>query len=222
MRKFLSTLLLTISSLIFSQESKESNWVLKLNAAQLADGFSFPTVMVSAERKINPYFSVNAEAGIQLYGSKADTVILKTKGYKVNLEGRLYLFKLLKKRTQSRTSELYVGLQLFHRKNKDTHTIEYSSIDNQNSYIDNFGAKKTANGFNVIIGNQISVSKKLILEPFIGIGSLYIKTRNSNLDYDETKHNIDIDGLSYVNSKLESNTGNFTNFCFGFRVGYKL
>lgn len=222
MKKLLSVLILFASTLIFAQEEKEKKWVVKFNTVQLLDLFSFPTVMVSAERKINPYFSINAEAGYQLYGSRADTVVLKTRGFKVNLEGRLYLFKLLKSRTQSRKSELYVGLQVYHRKNQDTYNLKFTSADINTSYSDDFGVKKTAHGFNIIIGNQISVSKNLVLEPFIGIGSLNIKTRNIDLEYDETKHVIEIDGLSLINSRLESNTGNFTNFCWGFRIGYRL
>lgn len=66
MKKLLSVLILFVSTLIFAQEEKEKNWVVKFNTVQLLDLFSFPTVMVSAERKINPYFSINAEAGYQL------------------------------------------------------------------------------------------------------------------------------------------------------------
>lgn len=223
MKGILPVIILMFSTIIFAQELKDSKWILKVNAAQLVDVVSYPTLQISAERKINPYFSVNAEFGYQLYDfNKADTILLKSKGFKVNLEARLYLFKLLKSRTQSKTSELYVGLQLFHRKNQDTYNLKFISSDNNTLYSDDFGAKKTAHGFNIIIGNQISVSKKLVLEPFIGIGSLYIKTRNSDLEYDEAKHVIDIDGLSSINSRLESKTGNFTNFCWGFRIGYRL
>ncbi|WP_262152118.1 hypothetical protein [Chryseobacterium foetidum] len=103
-------------------------------------------------------------------------------------------------------------MQVYHRKNQDTYNLKFTSADINTSYSDDFGVKKTAHGFNIIIGNQISVSKKLVLEPFIGIGSLNIKTRNIDLEYDETKHVIEIDGLSLINSRLESNTGNFTNF----------
>ena len=37
----------------FSQELKEENWILKLNATQLIDIFSYPTLQISVERKIN-------------------------------------------------------------------------------------------------------------------------------------------------------------------------
>ena len=105
--------------MIFAQESKESNWILKLNATQLVDAVSYPTLQISAERKINPYFSVNAEFGYQLYDfSKADTLLLKSKGFKTNLEGRVYLFKLLNSRIESKRNEFYVGLQLFYRENE--------------------------------------------------------------------------------------------------------
>jgi hypothetical protein len=63
---------------------KEKNWILKLNAMQLVDIFSYPTIQVSAERKINPYFSVNVEAGNQFFdfderSIEKDTIFFKPK-----------------------------------------------------------------------------------------------------------------------------------------------
>ncbi|WP_262152119.1 hypothetical protein [Chryseobacterium foetidum] len=51
MKKLLSVLILFVSTLLFAQEEKEKDWVVKFNTVQLLDLFSFPTVMVSAERK---------------------------------------------------------------------------------------------------------------------------------------------------------------------------
>lgn len=226
MKKLLFTLILMISNLIFAQESKESNWILKLNATQLVDVVSYPTLQISAERKINPYFSVNAEFGYQLYDfSKADTLLLKSKGFKTNLEGRVYLFKLLNSRIESKRNEFYVGLQLFYRENEETNSVDFSpKSDETKFYTDNFGTTRTAKGFNITFGNQISVSKKIILEPYIGLGLMNRKINNSYIEYDEIKDTRNGTGLKPLFQKLnlEESSGNVFNFCFGLRVGYRL
>ena len=214
------------STLIFAQESKESDWILKLNAAQLVDVTSYPTLQISAERKINSYFSLNAEFGYQLYDfSEPDNTILKFKGFKTNLEGRVYLFKLLNSRIESKQNEIYVGFQLFYRENQSTNSLDYSSINEPTlKHTDYFGTKRTAKGFNITFGNQISISKKVILEPFIGLGMMNRKIENSNIEYDKTKHEIvgsDTVPL-FKRLDLEESSGNLFNFCFGFRVGYRL
>lgn len=226
MKKLLFTLILMISNLIFAQESKESNWILKLNATQLVDVVSYPTLQISAERKINPYFSVNAEFGYQLYDfSKADTLLLKSKGFKTNLEGRVYLFKLLNSRIESKRNEFYVGLQLFYRENEGANSVDFSPKNDETKfYTDNFGTKRTAKGFNITFGNQISVSKKIILEPYIGLGLMNRKINNSDIEYDEIKDTRNGTGLKPLFQKLnlEESSGNVFNFCFGLRVGYRL
>lgn len=226
MKKLLFALILMISTLIFAQESKESNWILKLNATQLVDAISYPTLQISAEIKINPYFSVNAEFGYQLYDfSKADTLLLKSKGFKADLEGRVYLFKLLNSRIESKRNEFYVGLQLFYRENEGTNSVDFSpKSDETKFYTDNFGTKRTAKGFNITFGNQISMSKKIILEPYIGLGMMNRKINNSDIEYDEIKDTRNGTGLKPLFQKLnlEESSGNIFNFCFGLRVGYRL
>lgn len=226
MKKLLFALIPMISTLIFAQESKESNWILKLNATQLVDAVSYPTLQISAERKINPYFSVNAEFGYQLYDfSKADTLLLKSKGFKADLEGRVYLFKLLNSRIESKRNEFYVGLQLFYRENEGTNSVDFSpKSDETKFYTDNFGTKRTAKGFNITFGNQIPMSKKIILEPYIGLGMMNRKINNSDIEYDEIKDNRNGTGLKPLFQKLnlEESSGNVFNFCFGLRVGYRL
>lgn len=226
MKKLLSILILTVSAFIFAQESKESNWILKLNATQLVDVVSYPTLQISAERKINPYFSVNAEIGYQLYDfSKPDTIFLKSKGFKANIEGRIYLFKMLHSRVESKRNEFYVGLQLFYRENENTNSLDYSpKSDETKFYTDNFGTKRTAKGFNVMFGNQISVSKKIVLEPYIGLGLMNRTINNSNIEYDEANDTRNGTGLKPLFQKLnlEESSGDFFNFCFGLRIGYRL
>ncbi|REC41553.1 DUF3575 domain-containing protein [Chryseobacterium sp. 5_R23647] len=199
---------------------------LKLNATQLIDVVSYPTLQISGERKINLYLSINAEFGYQIYDfSKADTILLKSKGFKVDLEGRVYLFKLLNSRIESKRNEFYVGLQLFYRENEGTNSVDFSPKNDETKfYTDNFGTKRTAKGFNIMFGNQISVSKKMVLEPYLGLGMMNRKINNSDIEYDEIKDTRNGTGLKPLFQKLnlEESSGNVFNFCFGLRVGYRL
>lgn len=229
MKKLLSALILMTSILIFAQESKENKWVVKLNTTQLSDEFSFPTVMFSAERIVNPYFSIGAEAGIQLYDTyQPDSTMLNSRGFKTNIEGRLYFSKLFHKRTTSQRNELFIALQFFARKNQYTAAQYYYPINDSlevNRYKDFFGVKKRAFGINLIFGNQISIlkSRKVILEPYAGIGYMSRKIKNTDLQYDETKHEIHYGNHEFFrNRSLEKGSGNFFNLVVGFRVGYKL
>lgn len=215
-----------LSMNVFSQEMKDDQWVLKLNATQFIDIFSYPTLQVSAERKINPYFSVNAEIGYQLYDfHQNDTIFLKPKGFKANIEGRIYLLKLINSRIHSNGDELFLGLQLFYRENQSTNVVEYSPKTNETiSYRDFFGTKRKAKGFNITLGYQISASKKIVLEPFVGFGMLNRNIKNSDIQYDKTKDErggTDLVPL-FQRLNLEESSGNLLNFSTGFRIGYRL
>jgi hypothetical protein len=224
---YIVILFFLFSNCINSQEIKESNWILKLNTVQLIDIFSYPTIQVSAEKKINPYFSVNAEFGYQLYEIDriTDTVFLKPKGFKSNIEGRLYLLKLLNSRIKSEKTEFYFGLQFFYRKNQNTNVVNYSpKVDSTKLYRDYFGAKRTVHGINLTIGGQISFGKKIIIEPFLGLGVFNSKIKNTNIQYNKTKDDRGGTGLVplFQRLNLEQNSGTHYNFSYGFRVGYKL
>lgn len=226
MKNFIAIIILMFSMNSFSQELKEKKWVLKLNTTQLIDIFSYPTLQVSAERKINPYFSVNTEIGYQLYDlHKSDTIFLKPRGFKSNIEVRIYLLKLLNSRIKSNIDELYIGLQFFYRENQNTNVVEYSpKMDSTKLFRDYFGTKRTAKGFNVTFGYQVSASKKIVIEPFIGFGMLNRSIKNSDIQYDKTKNirgGTDL-GPLFQGLNLEESSGSLFNFCSGFRIGYRL
>ena len=211
------------SNCFYSQESKESNWAIKINPVQLIDIASFPTLQLSVERKINYYSSLNVEIGYQLYDVlAADTTFLEPKGFKTNIEGRIYLQKLFNSRVKSKRSELYAGVQLFYRENQRNSFIEYVPIDpiNEDEYIDDFGVKKTAKGINLTVGNQFSFAR-FILEPFVVFGYMNRKTINTDLEYDESKHSLNMNHAFLLGSDLESNSGDMFNFGLGCRVGYR-
>ena len=228
MKNFIRIAILLVSINLFSQELKEKNWILKANTTQFIDVFSFPTVQLSAERKLKPYLGINAEFGYQLYEFKTelDTITLKPKGFKANLEFRFYFQKLLNPKIKSNRNELYIGLQIFYRQNQRSNSVEYRRKENESNYYDdNFGVKKSAKGINLTFGDQISISEKIILEPYLLIGFMNKKVENFKLEYDEEKHIGDRNdgipifvGLDIANKNGENNV----NFGFGLRIGYRL
>ena len=226
MKHFVTIIISMLSMNAFSQELKEKDWILKLNGTQFIDIFSYPTLQVSAERKINPYFSINAEIGYQIYDfHQKDTIFLKPKGFKTNIEGRIYPLKLIDSRIKSNRGELYVGLQFFYRENQNTNLVEYSpKNDETKSFIDYFGTKRKAKGINITIGYQISALKKFVLEPFIGFGILNRSIKNSDIQYDKIKDDRNgTDLVPFVQGlNLEESSGSLFNFYTGFRIGYRL
>ena len=223
MKRIIVILIVILSTCVYAQETKQKDWSLKINTIQLIDFVSFPTLQLSVERKINYYSSLNIEIGYQLYDvSTADTIFLKPKGFKTNIEGRIYLQKLFNSRVKSKRSELYAGIQVFYRENQTNNFIRYVAIDpiNENQYVDDFGVKKTAKGINLIVGNQFSFAR-FILEPFVVFGYMDKKTINTDLEYDESKHSMNMNHAFFLGSDLESNSGNMFNFGLGCRVGYR-
>ena len=97
-------------------------------------------------------------------------------------------------------------------------------MDSTKLFRDYFGTKRTAKGFNVTFGYQVSASKKIVIEPFIGFGMLNRSIKNSDIQYDKTKYirgGTDLVPL-FQGLNLEESSGSLFNFCSGFRIGYKL
>ena len=61
MKRIILILIMMLSIFIYSQESKENNWAIKINAIQLSDFASFPTLQLSVERKIKFSFIQDKE-----------------------------------------------------------------------------------------------------------------------------------------------------------------
>jgi hypothetical protein len=223
MKKAIFILILSLPIRLYAQEVGDRNWVLKLNALQLFDFISFPTMQVGAERKINHLVSVGADFGLQVYvPDRPDTAFLKAKGFKANVEGRVYLPMLQKRRTPSKKrGELYAGLQFFYNQNQATKSLSYYPInDSTKNYVDNFGAKTVAKGVNLTFGFQISRGR-FVFEPYGGLGYANRKIKNSYIEYEKTKYNIRSTGLLTNLFSLEEDSGGAYNICIGFRIGYR-
>ena len=88
----------------------------------------------------------------------------------------------------------------------------------------NFGIKRNVKGFNITSGYQMLVNKKLLLEPYIGLGFQNKKITNTNLEYNKDKDILNgVDMVPFFQSlNLEESSGNQFNFCLGFRIGFRL
>jgi hypothetical protein len=225
MKKAILILIVWLPACMYAQELKDKSWILKLNAAQAIDIFSFPSVQLAAERKINPWVSVGADVGVQVYEFyEPDTVFLNSKGFKTSIEGRVYLPKFKKGRTIANRGEVYIGLQFFYNQNQTTDVIEYSpSNDSTKIITDYFGTKITAKGINLIFGYQVSFGK-LVLEPFAGVGMVHRKVKDSDIEFDEAKHKKYRHSQASYSARFDigESTGLSFNICTGFRIGYRL
>lgn len=237
MKKIILLLVISLSYFIsFAQTEQnkptEKNWVAKLNATALVDGTTFPTVQFAVERKLTSYFSIQTEAGIQLYDlfpNAVDTVSVNVTGFRLMAESRFYLFNYLKKeQSKKRKSDgLYTGLQIFYRKNSYNRSLDYypdqASYDNNiNELKDDFGVKKEAYGINLSFGYQIPINN-FVLEPYTYIGALKRNIKNYDRTYNPNLGHIEEDGahpwVTLHDKEEDPSTG--VNFSLGLRVGYK-
>lgn len=237
MKKLLCLLcvfLLGCFALKAQETSKPYAWIIKLDTPQLFDSTSFPNVQLSLERKITPAFSIVAEGGLQLYNepeSKPDTLIYKAQGFKIKLEARCYLMRLIFPNSHKILHRGFVGIQPFYRQNRYTTGITFSDSTKvrdtvfpyESPYIsDHFGVKNRSYGINLTLGFQKEF-RRIVLEPSIAIGYMNRKITNIQRVYDPKIHQTDNihDIFGFENRRLSENSGDFVNFSLHFRIGYK-
>lgn len=222
-------ILLNFQTITFSQENKKQNpWIIKINTTALIDIFSFPTVQLAVEKKINNSFSVQTEVGYQLYDLwyNIDTTSVKVGGFKINTEGRFYLFNYFKnEKTKKRFIDgIYTGIQVFYNENKYNQTTQYykSNIESGTYFTDNFGVIKKIYGTNLAVGFQ-KMFNQFLIEPYIYFGYRSKKVENINREFDPSLGHIEDNGPHdfFGHSDKEESSGNSANFSFGFRVGYQ-
>lgn len=212
----------------FSQEvSKERTWIIKFNPTQLIDFFSFPTVALGVEKKINRFSSINTEFGYQLYDdayAQNDTSYFCDKGYKINLEYRIYVVPLFNSNFKGKAKNIFVGAQGFYRWNQFDSSRTYYTDENfeaATKIVDYFGARKTCVGANLTIGYQY-IWQRLAFEPFIGVGYIDRTVKNYNRMQSTQKYYVDsitTIGEFYFADE-EEDSGDTYNFTMGFRIGY--
>ncbi len=193
----------------------------------MIDVFAFPTVQLSVEKRLTDHFSVNLEAGYEIYEfRRTDTVVLNSNGFKINIEGRYYF-------SSSRSSDLsnppflwYMGLRAFYRQNQYTAGVSYyTSTDSTHLKFDDFGVKKSVIGLNLTLGFEQSLSRKIIVDVYWGIGGMYRNVVNIDRRFNNSPGSVlagtDLSPL-FQSLNLSESSGFYLNVLFGVRIGLKL
>lgn len=243
MRQILGLLLMLLLSVpaAFCQENK-APVVLKINIPSLGDETTFPTLRLSAERKIGVKTSLAAEMGYQLYSIEAyaDTVHTKPRGLKLGMELRYYP----RHQIISDMTGVYVATNIFFRKNKYTERLSYypkteEYVYHDELFIDNFIVKKSITGLHLIVGRQSNlkvpmhrhkttkVFPGIFFDGSLGIGAFHRHVKNELREFDPSiferytsRHPNVNDAMTA--SGLSENLGLRPSFVFNFRIGYRL
>ncbi|RZJ99790.1 MAG: hypothetical protein EOO46_21930, partial [Flavobacterium sp.] len=193
MKKTLQLTLLVLAlhfqSISFSQEKNQSSWIIKANPIASVDVFSFPTIQFAVEKKLNDSFSVQTEMGYQFYDfdDTIDTTSVNVGGFKVNAEGRFYIFKYLKKEKSRKNNSdgFYTGIQVFHRENKYNAATSYFLNNTETILVkDHFGVIKKAYGLNLALGFQKQF-RRFVMEPYLYIGIMKRIIKNRDREFNE-------------------------------------
>lgn len=189
----------------------------------MIDIISFPTVQLSVEKKLTENFSVNGEIGYQLYDLRhTDTVFLSPKGFKVNLECRYYISKLF---DSNLLEGVYVGLQGFYRQNQYTANISYHTTPDSNIFkSDDFWVKKSVVGLNLMLGYETSITDKLVVDMYVGLGGMNRVIKNTNIQFNRNSGDF-LAGTDLVplfeKLNLSESSGGSVSITFGLRIGIK-
>ena len=217
-RQMIVFLFISLSVLAVAQTKENKKpWILKVNATSLIDIFTFPTVQLSVEKRLTDAFSLSAEVGYQIYDFRqADTVFLKPRGFKANIEGRFYISKLFESEWAQRMNGLYIGLQGFYRQNQYTAEISYyTSQDSINFKSDCFGVRRKVAGINCIAGYEAALSDKIVCDIYMGLGGMNRIITNSDRQFNRDSGDV-IEGtdLSPLFAGLHLSEASGSMVCF--------
>jgi hypothetical protein len=228
MKKFLYCLLL-ISGPVLAQRDSIINMDVKLNFLSPIDVFNFPTIDLSLERRITKNFSITTEAGIAPYRfNKPDTSFVKSSGYKLSTELRLYRpFKspAVKRSMNSSLTGFYLGAKLFYRQEQYNSAVEFTKSGADTTvYIDNYWTRKKATGVDLTIGYQWKPFQRIVADGFVGIGMLQRTIIRNELSYSEKEGDV-ISASSRSDSffaakDLREKNGAGLSLSFGLRFGF--
>jgi len=205
----------------------KSTLLLKVNATSFIDFLTFPSVQLSVEKKITRNFSLSTEFGYQLYDfGYNDSVFLSPGGFKLNFESRFYAPKFLKQGLPVILKNIYIGLRPFYRQNQYNASTSYQTkLDSLDWHKDDFGVKNTTYGLYTVFGYQNSISRKLVVDVYTGLGIMKRMVRNTNIEYNKDSGDI-LAGTDFMRFfetlDLSESSGIYGNFLIGFRIGYKL
>jgi hypothetical protein len=153
-------------------------WTIKFNPTSLIDVFVMPSIGFGIEKKVKR-ISIEVDFGKEYWRIKnSDSLPIKTNGIKGSLQVK-YFFEVEKQK-------IYVAAQPFHRKKKYSTEVTCFSIQDssyQHPIKDAFTVNNYCWGINFILGSELHF-KKLIIEPFAGLGFLKRTVKNTELNFD--------------------------------------
>jgi|SRR6218665_918236 len=206
-------------------ETKESSWNAKIDMLQLVDVASFPTLKLTVEKKITPKFAVLVGGGFQLYQPypNNDTIKMKATGFKIDIEARTYLLKVLNPQRYIKPGGIFIGIQGFYRENKFAGSADYErKTDDPNeespTFTDEFGVSKKIIGVNVTSGWQKSL-RRFVFEPSIGLGIMNRKITNTDMAFNSATDRFDYNHGNGV-PRTENKSGNYFNLSLSMKLGY--
>ena len=214
--------------------------ILKLNLTSLIDGVTFPRIEISAEHQLKKNISLTGELGYQFYPwiAKPDTNFIKPSGIKASVQLRRYFIPGksgdnildnfgLDDFQATHLPGFYAGLEFFYRYNKTNQELLYRRPDDTTRYTDCFTAAKSVFGTNLVLGLEMYLSDKVVLDVYGGLGIIYRRATNNYREYNYKTDTLQTGpdfNFGYIaeQSYLPEGNGLNLNITLGMRLGIKL
>jgi hypothetical protein len=153
------------------------NTIIRFCPLALIDDGSFPTLQGGIEFSLSKRVSWYNEIGVRYRKSfleDADTSFYSGRGFKAKSEIRYYLRK---------KAGYYLAANLFYARDVHNTAISYYyQKDSTTESKDNFGVKKSTFGMNLLIGKQVTLRGRFMLDLYAGLG---VKARHITTAYKE-------------------------------------
>jgi hypothetical protein len=222
-----SLIIVLLISVCFSakcQDTTFNKWILKLNTtAFMMNAY----VKIGGEKQLSPNLSLSGEMGyaFQIFrNASADTSFVKPLGLSGSIECRYYQ-KI--KKINRKPSRNYWAANLFvisEQYNSGLNFIEIGDTTFKSGASDVLTVDKRKWGVNVIYGKQINLSKRWVLEGYMGLGIRNKNVINSHREFDDKKHEIlglDLVPL-FAMLDLSESSGFNVSTVLGLRIGFTL
>jgi hypothetical protein len=215
--------------LVKSQDTTLNKCIVKFNATALINP-AFPAIKMGVEKPLSDRLSISGEIGYKftnLRNHRADTSFLKPRGYSGNIECRYYLknHNITKKPARN-----YLAINLFYTEEQYNLGVTYTDITDTTKTLEPYGdidvltVDKKKWGVNLIYGKQRQLTKRWILDAYVGLGLRQKTVVNTHREYDKKKHILSgYDLIPYFDSlDMSESSGLNVSFTMGIRLGFVL
>ncbi|HLG04076.1 MAG TPA: DUF3575 domain-containing protein [Bacteroidia bacterium] len=226
-RWFFVALFLPVFTSGQSDSLSKINMAVKLNLASPFDVFNFPTISLGAEHRLTNRFSVEGEAGYQIYRFRQpDTSFVRESGYVVKGGLRVYKPFRWSQPVVHRMRGFYSGFSVFQREEKYNTAAEYTRGSDTTKILDYYWTRKSAWGIDLLLGYQTIIGERALFDFYAGIGFLRRSIIRNELQYsaengDQLVSSPVVDAF-LSNRDLELKPGTGLSLAFSVRIGYIL